>query len=123
MTDAAKIAERYIDLWNETDAQSRQRLLASAWTEDAIYVDPMMKGQGHSEIDALIGAVHERFPGHRFVLKGAADGHGDRLRFTWTLGAEGAAPIAQGTDFGIVAADGRLKSVSGFLDYVAASPN
>ena len=47
MTDAAKIAERYIDLWNETDAQSRKALLASAWTEDATYVDPMMQGQGH----------------------------------------------------------------------------
>jgi hypothetical protein len=123
MTDAAKIAERYIDLWNETDAQSRKALLASAWTEDASYVDPMMQGQGHSEIGALIGAVHARFPGHRFVLKGAADGHGDRLRFTWTLGAPGAEPIAQGTDFGIVASDGRLKSVSGFLDHVSANPS
>jgi SnoaL-like domain len=120
MTDPAKIAERYIALWNETDAQSRKALLASAWTEDATYVDPMMKGQGHSEIDALIGAVHQRFPGHRFVLKGAPDGHADRLRFTWTLGAPGAAPIAQGTDFGIVADDGRLRSVSGFLDHVSA---
>jgi len=37
--------ERYIDLWNETDAQSRKKLIASAWTEDATYVDPMMKGR------------------------------------------------------------------------------
>jgi hypothetical protein len=118
MTDAAKIAERYIDLWNETDGHSRKTLIASAWTEDALYVDPMMKGQGHSEIDALIGAVHNRFPGHRFALDGAPDGHGDRLRFSWTLGVPNAAPIAHGTDFGIVAADGRLKSVSGFLDAV-----
>ena len=87
MTDAVKIAERYIDLWNETNPQNRKKLIASAWTEDAIYVDPMMKGQGHAEISALIGAVHERFPGHRFQLSGAPDGHGDRLRFSWTLGA------------------------------------
>jgi hypothetical protein len=30
MTDAAKIAERYIDLWNETNAQNRKSLIASA---------------------------------------------------------------------------------------------
>jgi SnoaL-like domain len=120
MTDAAKIAERYIDLWNETDARSRQKLIASAWTEDATYVDPMMKGQGHAEIDALIGAVHERFPGHRFALKGAPDGHGDRVRFCWTLGAADAEPVAHGTDFAVVTADGRLRSVSGFLDHVRA---
>ena len=118
MTDAATIAERYIELWNETDPQSRKKLIASAWTEDAIYVDPMMKGQGHAEISALIGAVHERFPGYRFQLSGAPDGHGDRLRFSWALGAPDAAPVAHGTDFGIVAEDGRLKSISGFLDQV-----
>jgi hypothetical protein len=120
MTDAVNIAERYIDLWNETDAQNRRKMIASAWTEDAIYVDPLMKGQGHGEIDALIGAVHQRFPGHRFTLKGTPDGHGDRLRFSWTLGAPDAAPVAHGTDFAVVAADGRLRSVSGFLDSVSA---
>lgn len=118
MTDAAKIAERYIDLWNETDAQSRRRLIASAWTEDATYVDPLTKGAGHAEIDALIDAVHQRFPGHRFTLEGSPDGHGDRLRFSWTLGADDAEPIAHGTDFALLAADGRLRSVSGFLDQV-----
>jgi hypothetical protein len=118
MTDAVRTAERYIDLWNETDARNRRKLIASAWTEDATYVDPLMKGQGHSEIDALIGAVHERFPGHRFQLSGAPDGHGDRLRFSWTLAAPDAAPVAHGTDFGIIAEDGRLKSISGFLDQV-----
>jgi hypothetical protein len=120
MTDAARIANNYIELWNETNPQNRKNLIASAWTEDAIHVDPLMNGQGHSEIDALIGAVHERFPGHRFALSGPADGHGDRLRFSWTLGAPDAAPVAHGTDFGIVAADGRLKSISGFLDQVKA---
>ena len=120
MPDAVKIAESYIDLWNETNPVSRKTMIAAAWSEDAIYIDPLMKGQGHSEIDALIGAVHQRFPGHRFTLKGAADGHGDRLRFSWTLGEPNAAPIAHGTDFAVVAADGRLKSVSGFLDQVKA---
>jgi hypothetical protein len=120
LAGAARIAERYIDLWNETDPHSRNTLIASAWTDDASYVDPMMRGEGHAEIDALIGAVHQRFPGHRFALKGVADGHGDRVRFSWTLGAPGAEPIAQGTDFGVVAADGRLRSVSGFLDQVKA---
>jgi hypothetical protein len=118
MTDAARIAESYIDLWNETNPQDRKKLIASSWTEDALYVDPLMKGQGHVEIDALIDAVHERFPGHRFALSGAPDGHGDRVRFSWTLGVPDATPVAHGTDFGILAADGRLKSISGFLDSV-----
>jgi hypothetical protein len=118
MTDAAMIADKYIALWNETDQARRRTLIAKAWTEDAIYVDPMMRGQGHGEIDALIGAVHQRFPGCRFALSGEADGYAGHVRFSWRLGAAEAAPIAHGTDFGIVAGDGRLKSIAGFLDHV-----
>jgi hypothetical protein len=120
MTDAAKIADNYIALWNEADQARRKALIASAWTEDATYVDPMMAGRGHDEIDALIGAVHQRFPGHRFALSGQADGHGDRVRFSWTLAAPAVEPVAHGTDFGVVANDGRLKAITGFLDYVKA---
>jgi hypothetical protein len=120
MTDAAKIAENYIALWNEADRGQRKALIASAWAEDATYVDPMMAGRGHDEIDALIGAVHQRFPGLRFALSGQPDGHGDCLRFSWTLAAPASEPIACGTDFGIVASDGRLKAITGFLDHVKA---
>jgi hypothetical protein len=120
MTDAATIADKYITLWNEADQTRRKTLIAAAWTEDATYIDPMMGGRGHDEIDALIGAVHQRFPGHRFSLSREADGYGDRVRFSWTLAEPAAEPIAEGTDFGIVAADGRLKAITGFLDHVKA---
>lgn len=120
MADVAKIAADYIALWNEVDPARRKALIAKAWTEDATYVDPMMQGSGHAEIDALVGAVHQRFPGHRFALTGSADGHGDRLRFSWALAAAGAEPIARGTDFGSIAGDGRLTAITGFLDHVQA---
>ncbi len=119
MIEAATIADRYIALWNETDPARRRALLAASWTEDARYVDPLMQGEGHAQIDALIDAVHGRFPGHRFTLHGTPEGHNGRLRFTWTLGAAGAPAIAQGTDFAVLAADGRLTSVTGFLDQLA----
>jgi hypothetical protein len=120
MTEPAMIAKNYIALWNEADQTCRKELIAKAWTEDATYIDPMMAGRGHDEIDALIGAVHQRFPGHRFELSGQPDGHSDRIRFSWTLGAPASEPIAHGTDFGIVAGDGRLKAITGFLDHVKA---
>jgi SnoaL-like domain len=120
MTDPATIAEKYIALWNETDHARRKGLIAAAWTEDATYVDPMAGGRGHDEINALVGAVHQRFPGHRFALSGQPDGYADHVRFSWTLAAPAAEPIAEGTDFGIVAGDGRLKAITGFLDHVKA---
>ena len=35
MTDHKTIANRYIDLWNERDAQRRREMLAANWTTDA----------------------------------------------------------------------------------------
>jgi len=40
MTDASKIASRYIDLWNERTPGRRREILAADWADDARYVDP-----------------------------------------------------------------------------------
>jgi hypothetical protein len=71
------IATDYIALWNESDGARRKALLARTWGQTASYVDPLMKGAGHAEIDGLIATVQQRFPGFRFTLIGAPDGHGD----------------------------------------------
>jgi hypothetical protein len=117
MTDANRNAERYLAVWNETDAAARRALIAESWAETATYVDPLMCGQGHEQINALVEAVQTRFPDFRFRLIGAADGYGDNLRFSWGLGPEGADAPIKGTDFAVLEG-GRLKSVHGFLDQV-----
>jgi hypothetical protein len=117
MTDLATIAENYILAWNETDTARRKPLLAAAFTEDVAYRDPIMQGDGHDGVAALIDGVHRRFSGFRFALKGQPDGFGDRIRFSWALGPQGSASIVEGTDIGVIQ-DGRLSAVTGFLDKV-----
>jgi hypothetical protein len=119
MTDASRIADRYIAVWNETDPARRNTLLAEDWSEDASYVDPLANVAGRTGIGALIAAVQDRFPGFRFSLDGLCDGYGDRIRFSWTLGPQSEPDMIRGTDF-IVVENGRLKSVTGFLDKVPA---
>ena len=116
MTNPRNIAERYIALWNEADADIRRDLLAQHWTEDATYVDPLMAGTGTAEIDGLVAGVKARFPSFAFKLIGNPDGHGDHVRFSWTLGPGdfADAPI-EGTDI-VRLRDGRIYSVTGFLD-------
>ena len=116
MTHAIDIAERYIASWNEADAERRRALIARIWAADGQYVDPLMQGSGRDGIDALIAGAQQHFPGHRFALAGTPDGHHDRMRFGWTLSAADGTPVASGTDFGVLAADGLLQSVTGFLD-------
>ncbi|HVV42824.1 MAG TPA: nuclear transport factor 2 family protein [Nitrobacter sp.] len=120
MTNAATVAARYIDLWNETTADRRRSMLAANWTDDATYVDPLMSGEGHAGIDALIAGVQQRFPGFRFTLIGKPDGYGDHLRFSWGLGPDGIDSPIKGTDFAVVK-DGRIRSIIGFLDQVPSA--
>ena len=114
-----EIAEAYIDAWNERDRTRRDSLIASGWTEGAVYIDPLMRGTGRSEIAGLIGAVQERFPDFRFSLLGRPDGYGANVRFSWALGPENAEPPIKGTDF-VTLENGQLHRVIGFLDQVPA---
>jgi hypothetical protein len=117
MTDLNIIASRYIDLWNERTPSRRREILSQHWTSDAKYLDPLMSGDGHDGVDALISGVQQRFPDFRFKLLGEPNGFGDHVRFSWGLGPDGADSPIKGTDFAVVR-DGKIQSVTGFLDQV-----
>jgi hypothetical protein len=110
------LADSYIAAWNATDAAERAALVARTWTPDATYVDPMMRGDGHGGIDAMIATAQGQYPGLSFSRRGAVDVHGDNIRFSWDLGPAGAPAVAGGTDFAVIEA-GRIKRVTGFLDF------
>lgn len=120
MTDITTIARRYIELWNEQMPSRRREMLASDWTADARYVDPIMSGDGHDGVDALIAGVQQRFPDFKFTLIGEPNGYGDQLRFCWGLGPDGIDSPIKGTDFAVLK-EGRIRSITGFLDQVPAS--
>jgi hypothetical protein len=115
MTDFNTIAGRYIDLWNEKMPDRRREILNQNWTDNSKYVDPVMSGEGHDGVDALISGVQQRFPDFRFQLLGQADGFGDHIRFSWGLGPDGADCPIKGTDYAVVR-NGRIESITGFFD-------
>ena len=110
------LVDSYIAAWNATVAEERAALVACTWTPRASYVNPMMAGDGHAGIDAMIAGCQARFPGFRFTRRGALDAHGEHLRFSWDLAPEGGKPVAGGTDY-VVIEDGRMRAVTGFLDF------
>ena len=117
-TSLAAVVESYIAAWNETDPERRRELVGATFTDDARYLDPLMSGSGADEIAAMIGAAQAQFPGHRFALDFGPDAHNDVARFAWTLAGDDGTVVAKGVDFATVAADGRLRNVSGFLETV-----
>ena len=120
MTDINNIACRYIELWNERVPSRRREMLSIDWAVDARYVDPLMSGEGHDAVDTLIAGVQQRFPDFKFSLIGEPNGFGDYLRFRWGLGPDGADSPIKGTDFAVLK-DGRIRSITGFLDQVPQS--
>ncbi|KWX00693.1 hypothetical protein TH66_03595 [Carbonactinospora thermoautotrophica] len=125
-TDAAtpinKVVDGYFAMWNETDPGRRREVIEATWAPDASYVDPLFAADGPDALDAMVAAVHERFPGHRFRLAGAVDVHHDRARWGWELaGPDGGPPVATGVDFAVLTAARRLREVTGFLERPAGA--
>ena len=119
MADTDTLVNNYISMWNETDPDRRRELVAQTVSGDADYVDPVMEGSGVDGITTMIGAAQTQFPGHRFTLVAGPEAHHDRVRFTWSLAADGDAPVAIGVDFVRLADDGRMGSITGFLEPAA----
>ncbi len=58
--------EAYVAAWNETDPGRRRAGIARAFAERVRYRDPVMAGDGHAAVDAMLAGVQAKFPG--FVL-------------------------------------------------------
>jgi hypothetical protein len=111
----------YLAAWNEHDPARRRDLVARTWTETGTYVDAHRHGEGHDGIDAMIRTAQQRFPGYELHLISSIEAQNGYVRFSWAAGGLPGAPLyLAGTDFFIVAADGRAQAVAGFVDAAPA---
>lgn len=117
MSTVNEIVANYIAAWNETDAERRREVIMQAWSNDGSYVDAHRESTGHAAIDSMIATVQEQFPGYRFRLASGIEAHHDFVRFSWIAGGTEQAPLFfGGTDFVTLSPDGRMRSVTGFVD-------
>jgi hypothetical protein len=117
MTEMTPVIDRYFALWNEPDPGRRRDLIAQTFTEDASYVSPQFAAEGHDGISVLAQNLADHLAGYRFLRTGEIDAHHDHLRFTWeVVPPEGQPRFAAGVNFGVLADDGRLRTLTGFLD-------
>jgi hypothetical protein len=111
---------RYLEGWNETDAETRRAIVDEVFTTDAVYVDPLVDVAGRDAIAATIGAVQAQFPGLVFSAHGELDAHHDIARFRWALGPADGDALVIGFDVAEFDAQGRIRRINGFLDQVPA---
>lgn len=120
MKNINELVVSYLAAWNERDPKRRREQVAATFSDDGTYVDAHRRGEGHAAIDAMIATAQASFPGYVLRLVSGIEAHNGRARFSWAAGGAADAPLfLGGTDFAIVGPDGRLMSVTGFLD---ASP-
>jgi ketosteroid isomerase-like protein len=120
-TPIADVVQGYFTMWNETDPDRRRQAIASTWSPEASYLDPLFEAGDPMAMEEMVLAVHQRFPGHRFRRTDAVDAHHDRARWGWELVSPDGDVVAAGVDFAVLAADGRLRQVTGFLEPPASA--
>ena len=117
-----ELVDRYIAMWNETDAGRRRGLVAKIWADGASYLDPVLSGEGRDGIDTMVKTVHEQYPGYRFKRTSDVNAHHDRAQFAWELGPEGGPALVRGVDFATLSNEGYLKTVTGFFTELNVLP-
>lgn len=127
---ADELADRYVALWNEPDADRRRRTIAALWTQDARHVvqppqeiraiaaqpgiglTATLQARGHREIEARVASAHDHWVGSegvRFRRSDDAEQLGDVLKFGWEALDTDGARFAGGLHVLLLAADGRVE--------------
>ena len=126
---AAEVAEKYLALWNEPDANRRRRMITELWREDgrhilqppeeirAIAAQPgigltaTLEARGYKEIEARVASAYEHWVGSEGLsFRGRDDAQrvGDVVKFHWEAVANDGELFAVGLNFLVLVADGRI---------------
>ena len=117
MSTIKEAVVNYLAAWNEPDPVRRRAVVGRTWTEDGTNIDAHRQGAGHDAIDTMIGQAQAMLPGYKVRLTSGIEAHNNRVRFSWEAGGAPDAPLyLAGTDFAVLAPDGRLQTVTGFVD-------
>jgi hypothetical protein len=133
---AEDLANRYVAIWNEPDADARRQTVEQLWTEDGVHLlDPpeeivkraaeigvgaTLEARGHAELVQRVSRAYDEFvaPGqYEFVRHGAAAAIRDLVKLRWAMvPAGGGEALAIGIDLLLLAPDGRIRADYQFIE-------
>lgn len=114
MAGVRDIVNLYGAAWNAAE-EERRELLDVSWADAGVYCDPGALVTGRESLIAHIGGFQAGRPGHRIDLTSGVDEHDGRFRFSWALRGPDGQTVTEGIDFGVLAEDGRIASITGFF--------
>ena len=137
MTSPNELADRYVELWSEPDAERRRERIAELWTEDAVHLlqppeeireiaarpglamNATLEARGHAALEARVTSAYQEFiaPGaYSFRRRGDAERVGDVVRLGWEMVTVDGEVAGSGTDFLVLAPEGRIRRDYQFVD-------
>jgi hypothetical protein len=112
MSDPQKLANQYVEVWNERDAEERRLRIAALWVANGAHYVGTRKAHGYKELEERITGSHEKnvvLSGNRFRAVKDARALRDVITFHWEmLPAHGDTVLAIGLEFLVVNAVGRI---------------
>ena len=133
---AQELANRYVAVWNEPDADARRKSVEELWTEDGVHlleppeeivkrateigVTATLEARGHEELVRRVNTAYGEFvaPGqYEFVPHGEAAVLHDMVKLRWAMvPAGGGEALAIGIDLLLLAPDGRIRTDYQFIE-------
>jgi hypothetical protein len=136
LIDPKELADRYVAVWNEPDADRRRKAITQLWTQDGVQLlqppqevreaamrlglTPTLEARGHDELKVRVTRSYEEFiaPG-KFVFR--ARDNVARLRnvvkFNWEMVPTGSGEAAgAGLEILILDDDGRIQIDYQFIE-------
>ena len=112
MNEAQQLADRYVEVWCETDPERRRRAIAELWTPDGEHYVGAREVRGYDDLEQRIKGSHEkniRDNGHRFRAVKDARALRDVVTFHWEmLPADSEQVVATGLEILLIDATGRI---------------
>jgi len=133
---ADELADRYVAVWNEPDADVRRKTVEELWTEDGVHlleppeeivkradeigVAAILEARGHDDLYRRVTRAYDEFvaPG-QFVFRRHGDvaALSDMVKLRWAMmPADGEEVLAVGIDLLLVTADGRIERDYQFIE-------
>lgn len=120
MTDIQSFVERYVDVWNEPDAERRRQTIRILWQEDARHLSRVIEAFGHDGIETRVANAYQKWVeemGNVFRLRDGVDGHHDTIKLRWEmLPSAGGEVVSIGFDFLVLGSDGRIRTGYQFIE-------
>jgi len=134
--DAMQLADRYVTIWNQPDADLRRTAVTELWTEDGVHVlqpprdvrdaaagmglTSTFEARGHAALERRVTRAYEEFvaPGE-FVFRGREDAARvrDVVTFSWEMAPSGGGEAAGvGREILLLDAGGRIRMDYQFIE-------